>query len=160
MKYEDSLAHAYERLSELEDDKKIIRQKVLFEEGYTETQYKKDLDLYKAKKAYLEERLKVLLNINAILRNIRKHPKKAKKYKAVEDPKQWKIFSDNLKEYQWIPFEGECCSFCGRTQTSTTSIAAALLTTGELDIICSRCFEKQLKNSTVNTTGDDTNATR
>ena len=158
MEFEDSLAHAYERLNELDHDKNEIKRKVLNDEEYTGEQYNKDLDLYKAKKAYLEERLKVLLNINAILKNIKRYPKDVKKFKAVEDPKQWEIFSNNLEEHQWIPFEGECCSFCGRTQTSTTSIAAALLPTGKLDIICSRCFKERIENLTDK--DGDTNATR
>lgn len=147
MQYSDDLAHAYERLQELDVDRDEIKRRVMTDSKYTSDQYKKDLDLYKAKKAYLEERLKVLLNISVMLKRIKNNPSNAQELKTVENPDQWKVFEDNLKEYQWIPFEGECCNMCGRTQTSTTAIAAAILTSGKLDIICSRCFKEQLENS-------------
>lgn len=149
MQRDDKLQHVYERLQALNDEKEVIKNKVLYDSKYTKKQYTADIGLLLTKKAYLEERLKLLLGINATLKMIKNDPKTANDFKIVEDPKQWEIFKNNLKDYQWIPFEGEICDFCGRTQTSTTSIAAAVLPSGKLDIICSRCFENELKNKTL-----------
>jgi superfamily II helicase len=145
---DDKLNHVYERFKELDSDKAEIKKRLLTEKDYTKEQFQEDLDILKAKKDYLEERLKLLLNINAILKEIKNNPKQATKLKIVENPKQWEIFKNNLKVYQWVPFEGEICDFCGRTQSSTTAVAAAILPSGNLDIICSRCFAEQLKTET------------
>lgn len=151
MNMNDNLQYIYTNLHDIELEKEELKNRLLTEENFNFEEFTNLMDVLTLKYNYLNERLSLLISINLTLKSFKENPKLKADIKDLPNSKNWEIFENNLKNYQWLPFEGEICDFCGRTQSSTTAIAVALLPSKSLSIICSRCYENVLKNQTTQT---------